>query len=60
MKKILAAGTAGAGAGAGVGFGIVALAIYAGESGDLSWIVILFGILGAVAGSVGAALKGGG
>ena len=60
MAKILAAGVAGTGAGVGVGLGIAVLAIYAGKSGDLSWIVILFGILGAVAGSVGAALKGGG
>ena len=56
----MAAGAAGAGAGVGVGFGIAALAIYVGASGDLSWIVILSGILGAVAGGVVAALKGGG
>ena len=59
LGGILAAGAAGAGAGVGVGFGIAALALYAGKSGDLSWIVILFGILGAVAGVV-ASLKGGG
>lgn len=59
LGGILAAGATGAGTGVGVGLGIAALAIYAGESGDLSWIVILFGILGTVAGGV-AALKGGG